>query len=216
VNTYYVTLQRSLDGGTTWAPVALGTASAGGAYSLSYTPQNTGNQWYRVFFSGVAANYLNGTAGPLRGLAVPGPSEVESYAPPQSTTPCSHALATRSGTCAANSTDTQYTTATSLNVGTYSDLFSQLATGLNGAFSGLAKSTQAAVAAVNTNVGTVNTQLTNLQGSAAKQSDLTSLSNQVSTLNSQVSTLTTVAYAALAVAVILGLLAIALSRRKPS
>jgi ABC-type transport system substrate-binding protein len=216
VNSYFVTLQRSIDGGTTWAPVALGTATAGGAYSLSYTPQSTGNQAYRVFFTGVAANYINGTAGPLRALAVPGPSEVESYTAPQASAPCAHALATRSGTCRANSTDTQLSTVTSLNVGSYSDLFSQLATGLNGAFSGLAKSTQAAVAAVNTNIGTVNSQLTSLQSSSAKQSDLTALSNQVSNLNSQVSTLTTVAYAALAVAVILGLLAIALSRRKPS
>ncbi|HEY6283002.1 MAG TPA: ABC transporter substrate-binding protein [Nitrososphaerales archaeon] len=216
VGAYYVTLQRSLDGGTTWAPVVLGTVSAGGAYSISYTPLNTGNQWYRVFFSGVAVSYLNGSAGPLRTLAVPGPSLVESYAPPQATHACSHALATRSGTCAANSTDTQVTTATSLNVGSYSDLFGQLATGLNGAFNGLKTSTNAAIATLNTNIGTVNTGLNNLQSTSAKQSDLTSLSGRLDTLNSQVSTLTTVAYAALAVAVILGLLAIALSRRKPS
>jgi ABC-type transport system substrate-binding protein len=216
VESYYVTLQRSLDGGTTWAPVALGTATAGGGYSISYTPQNTGNQWYRVFFTGVPVTYLNGTAGPLRALAVPGPSEVESYAPPQATHACAHALATRAGTCAANSTDTQVTSATSLNVGSYSDVFSQLATGLNGAFNGLKTSTNAAIAALNTNIATVNTGLNNLQGSSAKQSDLTSLSGRIDTLNSQVSTLTTIAYAALAVAVILGLLAIALSRRKSS
>ncbi len=216
VNSFYVTLQRSLDSGTTWAPVALGTATAGGAYSISYSPQSTGNQWYRVFFTAVPVNYNNGTAGPLRGLTVPGPSLVESYTPPLASTPCAHGLAGRRATCAANSTDTQYSSSTSLNVGTYSDLFSQLATGLNGAFNGLKTSTNAAIAALNTNIGTVNTGLNNLQSTSAKQSDLTSLSNQVSTLNSQVSTLTTVAYAALAVAVILGLLAIALSRRKPS
>ena len=216
VDTYYVTLQRSLDGGTTWAPVALGTASAGGAYSISYSPQNTGNQWYRVFFSGVAATYHNGTAGPLRTLAVPGPSLVESYAPPQATHPCSHALATRSGTCAANSTDTQTSTLTALYVGSYSDLFSQLATGLNGAFNGLKTSTNAAIAALDTNIATLNNGLNNLQTTSAKQSDLTSLSGRIDTLNGQVSTLTTVAYAALAVAVVLGLLAIVLSRRKPS
>ncbi len=213
---FYVTLQQSFDGGKTWSPVALGTATPGGAYSISYTPASTGQQAYQVFFTGVAATYANGSAGPLRALTVPGPSLVESYAPPLASTPCAHALAGRARPCAANSTNIQYSASTSLNVGTYNDLFTSLASGINAAFRSLAKSTGTSIGAVNTNVGTLSTQLSSLQSSAAKSTDLQTLSAQVSGLNSQVSTLTDVAYAALALAVILGLLAIFLSRRKPS
>lgn len=211
VASWYLTLQQSLDGGKTWAPVALGSATDGGAYSIAYTPSSTGNQSYRVFFTGIPIVYNNGTAGPLRGITVPGPSIVESYDFPSTTTQCT-GLAGRSRPCAANSTDIQYSSATSLNVGTYSGLFDQLATGLNSAFKSLADSTDTAIATVNSNVGTLSSQL----AQTAKQSDLTALSNQVSSLNSQVTTLTDVAYAALAVAIVLGLLAIFLSRRKPS
>jgi ABC-type transport system substrate-binding protein len=215
VGTFYITLQQSFDGGQTWSAVALGTATSGGAYSIDYTPISTGNQQYRVFFTGVPATNVDGSGGPLRALTVPGPALVESYAPPLATAPCS-GLAGRRATCAANSTNTLYSPVTSLNVGTYGDLFSSLANGINAAFTSLAKSTTRSIGTVNTNVGTLSSQLTSLQGTAAKQSDLNTLSAQVSTLNSQVANLTNVAYAALAVAVILGLLAIFLSRRKPS
>ncbi len=212
VGTFYVTLQQSLDSGKTWAPVTLGTATPGGYYNFAYAPTSTGNVSYRAFFTGVPATYVNGTGGPLRGLAVPGPSLVESYAPPQATTPC-HGLAGRSRPCAANSTDIQYSQVTALKVGTVSDLFSQLATGLNNAFNSLASKTTAAINAVNSNAAT---EISQLQSNVPSKTDFNTLSTQVSNLNSQVSTLTTVSYAALAVAVILGLLAIALSRRKPS
>jgi len=204
---FYVTLEESTNGGSSWTPVALGTATSGGAYSITYQPTQTGNQSYRVFFSGIPTNYVNGTAGPLQGLGVGGPSLVEGYSPP---------LAPGNGNPADNITDTQYSTLTNLSVGSYSDLFGSLATALNSAFTGLAQSTSASIATVNSNVQSLGTQLSSLQSSAAKQSDLNSLSTQVSNLNSQVSTLTDVAYAALAVAVVLGLLAIFLSRRKPS
>jgi ABC-type transport system substrate-binding protein len=214
---YYITLQRSFDSGKTWLPVALGTATGGGAYSISFTPANTGQQWYRVFFTGVPATMITGASGPLNqgGLYVSGPQIVESYDFPQSTHQCA-GLPSRSATCAANSTNIQYGSTSSLNVGTYSDVFAQLATGLNTALSGLAKSATTSINAVNTNVGTLSNQLTSLQNSAAKSTDVTALQASVSNLNSQVSTLTDVAYAALAVAVILGLLAIFLSRRKSS
>lgn len=217
VASYYVTLQQSFDGGKTWSPVALGTATGGGAYNIAYTPLSTGNQSYRIFFSGIPATYNNGSAGPLNlgGLYVGGPSLVESYDFPQVTTACS-GLPSRGSTCAANSTNIQYSSATSLNVGTYTDVFSSLASGINAAFSSLAKSTSNSINAVNTNVGSLSTQLSQLSSSAAKQSDLTALQTQVTNLNNTVNTLTDVAYAALAVAVILGLLAIFLSRRKPS
>lgn len=215
VSTYYVTLQQSFNNGTTWSPVALGTATSGGAYSITYTPASTGQQMYRVFFSGVAAAYDNGTAGPLRAISVPGPALVESYSPPLATSPCS-GLAGAHATCAANSTDIQYSANTAMNVGTYGSLFTSLATGINSALTGLATSTQNSIATVNSNVQTLSNQMTSLSSGTAKASDVTALSAQVSSLNSQVSTLTDVAYAALAVAVILGLLAIALSRKKPS
>jgi len=112
-----------------------------------------------------------------------------------------------------SSTDIQYSQMTALKVGTMSDLFSQLATGLNNAFNSLASRTTAAINAVNSNAAT---EISQLQGNVPSKTDFNNLSAQVSNLNSQVSTLTTVSYAALAVAVILGLLAIVLSRRKPS
>jgi len=219
-NGYWVTLQESTDGGTTWSPVALGTATGGGAYSISYTPQSTGSQEFRVFFSGIVSSYVNGSAGPLQrgGLSDVGAALVQSYDFPATTHQCS-GLPSRGGTCAANSTDTQYGTAQSLNIGTYADVFTQLATGINSGLGSLAKSTNTAIQAVSTNVGTLSSQISALQtaqGSLAKQSDLASLQTTVNTMNSQVSTLTDVAYAALAVAVVLGLLAIFLSRRKSS
>jgi ABC-type transport system substrate-binding protein len=219
-NGYWVTLQESTDGGSTWSPVALGQTTGGGAYSVSYTPESTGNQEYRVFFSGIVSTYTSGAAGPLQsgGLSDVGAALVQSYDFPATTKQCS-GLPSRGGTCAANSTDIQYGTPTALNVGTYGDLFSQLATGINNGLTSLAGSTQTAIGTVNTNVGTLSSQITALttaQGSLAKQSDLAALSTTVSSLNGQVSTLTDVAYAALAVAVILGLLAIFLSRRKVS
>ena len=89
-----------------------------------------------------------------------------------------------------------------------------MATGINTALTKLGASTQNSINAVNTNVGTLSSQITALQGSAAKASDLTALQGTVNNLNNQVNTLTDVAYAALAIAIILGLLAIFLSRRK--
>ena len=187
--------------------MALSTSTSGGYYNFGYTPTASGNQSFRVFFTGVPTGFVNGTATPLSGLTVPGPSFVEGYTPPQ---------APGNGNPARNATDTQYSTVTSLTVGNSGDVFSQLATGLNAAFTSLAKSTSNAISAVNTNVGNINTQLSSLSSSSAKQSDLTALQTQVTNLNNQVSTLTTIAYAALAVAVVLGLIAILLSRRKPS
>jgi ABC-type transport system substrate-binding protein len=202
---FYVTLQQSLDGGKTWSPVALGTTTSGGYYNFNYQPTSTGSLQYRLFFTGIPINYVNGTAGPLSGLTVPGPGFVESYVAPR---------APGDSLPADNATDTQYSTVSTLNVGTYSDLFTQLATGINTALSTLGKSTQASINTVNTNVGTLSSQLNALQASAAKASDLAALTTTVNNLNNQVNTLTDVAYAALAIAIILGLLAIFLSRRK--
>lgn len=63
-------------------------------------------------------------------------------------------------------------------------------------------------------VSALQSTVSQLQSSAAKQSDLNSLNSTVSNANGQISNLSVVSYAALAVAVVLGLVAIALSVRK--
>jgi len=215
IGNYWVTLERSFDGGQTWTAVALSTSTGGGYYNFAYTPTNTGSQEYRVFFTGIPESYVNGSEGPLQqgGLSVGGPALVESYDFPLTSTACV-GLPSRGATCATNSTDIQYGTVDSLTVGTYSSVFASLASGINAALTSLGQSTQASIGTVNTNVGTLSSQLTALQASAAKASDLTALQGTVNNLNNTVNTLTDVAYAALAIAIILGLLAIFLSRRK--
>ena len=178
VSSWYVTLQQSTDGGSTWTPVALGTASSGGAYSIAYTPTSTGNLMYRVFFSGIPVAYNNGTAGPLRGVSVPGASLVEDYDFPLATTACS-GIASNARTCAANATNIQYGNAKSYNVGTYQDLFGSLGASLNSAFTSLAKSTSNNFATINSNVQTLSNQMSGL----ASTSSVNSVSSQVSYLN---------------------------------
>ena len=80
---------------------------------------------------------------------------------------------------------------------------------------------QLSLGSLNYDVGSLSSTLATLQGTLgqvqsadAKQSDLSSLSDTVSSLKGQISTLTTVSYAALVVAVVLGLVAIALAMRK--
>jgi len=112
--------------------------------------------------------------------------------------------------------------ATSIN-GALSNLASQNtqnAVGLRTSINGLGNSTNVAIAKLSNQT---NVALTGLQASSASKSDVTVLSNnvsnlttQVSSLNSQLSTLSTIAYAAIGIAVVLGLVAIALSLRKRS
>ena len=187
---FAITLQQSTDNGNTWTPVALSTTTSGGYYSLTYAPTVTGTVEYRVFFSGLPVTTMFGDS-------LSTPQDIESLVPPQATLR------------PLNVTDTQYTSAQSITVGTLSSMMQSLITSINKGFSNLTSSTSA--------------QLQALQTSSAKASDLAalttsvnSLSSQVSSLNSSLSTTTDVAYVAIAVAIILGLAAIALSRRKPA
>jgi ABC-type transport system substrate-binding protein len=110
--------------------------------------------------------------------------------------------------------------ATSIN-GALSTIASQNtanANSLNTAITGLGSSTNTALGKL---TDSTNTAISGLQANSASKSDVTSLTNsvgslttQVSSLNSQISTLSTVAYAAIGIAVVLGLVAIGLSVRK--
>jgi hypothetical protein len=174
---------------TCWTPVALGSTNAGGYFSISYAPTATGTFEYRVFLTGLPQNTVV-----TDGLN--SPSSVEALVPPQATLR------------PLNATDVQYTTPTSLTVGSLGDVINALATSINSGFSSLNSGTQSAISQLQSSSAS-KTDLTNLGN------QVTSLTSQISTLNGQVGTLTSVAYAALAVAIILGLAAIFLSRRKP-
>jgi len=114
------------------------------------------------------------------------------------------------------------------------NLEQSLATSINGALSTLSSQNTANANALKTSINglgnSTNTALASLTGQSASKSDLAtlttnvgslstqvnSLNTQVNSLNSQIGTLQTVAYVALGVAVVLGLIAIALSMRKRS
>ncbi len=79
--------------------------------------------------------------------------------------------------------------------------------GLNSALSGNVSSLQNSFTSLNTQYNTLNGQLSNLQSTAASKTDLNNLSGQLGTVSD-------ISYAALGVALVLGILAIALSLRK--
>ena len=94
------------------------------------------------------------------------------------------------------------------------------ANSLKTSINGLGNSTNTALAKLSNNT---NTALSGLQSTQASKSDVSGLStnvsnltSQVNSLNSQLSTLSNVAYAALGVALVLGVIAIGLSLRKRS
>ena len=95
-----------------------------------------------------------------------------------------------------NVTDTSYGTPVTYNIGTLQTSFQSLVSSINAGFANV-------TSGVNTKVNALSSQLTSMQ-------------NSINTLNSNLSTTTDIAYAAIAVAIILGIAAIALSRRKPA
>ena len=103
----------------------------------------------------------------------------------------------------ANVTATQVTQPVGYNIGTLSDLISAMTGAVNTGLANLQTNMQTSISGVSGQVGTMNT-------------NLNSLTSQVNTLNSNLSTTTDIAYVAIAVAIILGIAAIALSRRKPA
>jgi ABC-type transport system substrate-binding protein len=225
-----ITLQQSLDNGSSWLPVAMGSTNEGGYYSISYQPKVTGWQQYRVFFTGVPQTQINA-------LSMSSPGRLESRVPPQTKT---------NGLSNLNITNTQYGPVTTIKVGTLSEFGTSLSNAINQALGtlsnstvlsvnnglctlqkSLSNSTSVALAKLNDNIKSsfntaIGTLQTNLQTSSAKASDVTALNSNVATLSSnvdslkaQVATLTTIAYIALAIAIILGLAAIFLARRRP-
>ena len=96
----------------------------------------------------------------------------------------------------ANVTDTQLTQPVTYNIGTLSNLVSAMTSAVNTGLTKLQTSVSGQVSTLNTNVN--------------------NLSGQINTLNSNLTTTTDIAYVAIAVAIILGIAAIALSRRKPA
>ncbi len=205
-NGFAVVLQQSTDAGTTWTPVAFAFTPAGsGAYTLTFTPTVSGSVQYRVLFTGIPvktvqnAGFNNATfiqaqlAKDFGGIA---PSKGR----------------------ALNTTSPAYGTVSTLQVGSLGDVINAVV------------QAQAAVSSAQTNnvqgvVNKINSALNSLTGSinslsSATQSSLNTISTKETTdvgnVSSQLSTLTNVSYAALAVAVVLGLLAIGLSTRKRS
>jgi hypothetical protein len=211
-----ITLQQSTDNGTTWTSVALGQSNEGGYYSISYTPTVTGAVEYRVLFTGVPETQVNA-------LSMNSAGRVESRIPPQTK---------QNGLSDLNVTNTQFSPVTTLKVGSLVDVGTALSSAINQALGTLSNSTALSVNnglcglqkslsnstsnAIATLSNNINTALNNLQSSPsfAKASDVTTLTNTVNSLNAQITTLTEIAYAALAVAIILGLAAIFLAMRK--
>ncbi len=102
-----------------------------------------------------------------------------------------------------NVTDTAYTQVVTYNIGTLASVFQALTTNINAGFTSQTNN-------VNSKFQAVGTQITGVSN------DVSGLSGQISSLNSNVSNATNIAYVAIAVAIILGIAAIALSRRKPA
>ncbi len=200
---FYATLQQSIDGGTSWEPVGLTSTTNAGYYSFSYTPTVTGQVWFRVFFTGIPSDSNLGRTGATS------PAAAEAYTAPD---------APGNGEKLLNVTDTRYSTLTTLNIGTLSDVLSAALTSLTqtnavtvyNAACGVATSTNSAIKDL---ASSTSSAITTLQSSAASKTDL---ANAVNSINGNITNVSYIAYAALAVAIILGLLAISTARRKRS
>ena len=219
---FYAVLLRSTTGAldksgnlVNGTAVALTQTTDGGYYNFGYTPSATGNQWYQVEFTGVPPSKLTA-------VGVGSPSLPLGYIPP---------LAPGNGDPVDNITATEFSPVTAVSVGSLSDVFSALTASVNAGLStvqsNIGNSINQALCSFGTQTNTAlnslrnstQTALTNLQSNSASKTDLqsaqTTLGGQITTVNNNVSTLTDVSYAALAVAIVLGLIAIALSMRKP-
>ncbi len=194
-----VTLDQSTDSGATWTPVLFTLTNTGGYYTMTYTPTVTGTVWYRTFLTGL-------TSATITSNLAHDPATVESLA--------IGSLAGRK----ANVTDFSYSAITKLQIGTLGDVVKLLASGAQ-----LNATTSKITAAINALSSSTQNSLNTLGSNSATKTDIStltgtvdSINTSVNNLNSQLSTLSYIAYAALAIAVILGLIAIALSMRKRS
>lgn len=179
------------------------TTSTGGYYQFTYTPTATGTYYYRVWFTGLAVTTVNTNAvtSPLGlyDLSTPGAGNQQVVT-------------------------SQYSSVAKYTVGSLSDSLSGLAMSISNALAALAKSTTTGLNTVQTNLGneistSVNPLIADystLSGNlATANSNIATLTTNVNNLKSQVTTLSYIAYAAIALAIILGLVAIFMARRKP-
>lgn len=199
---FAVILQQSTDEGKTWTPVTFVITTPGtGRYTISYSPTVTGSVWYRVLFTGIPGNYVYATS--LSNASLIQAQLLPDFGGGTRVRP-------------ANVTQPAYGPVTKLRVGTLADLVNALVQAQTAQLQSVANQLTGSISSLSTNTQNAINQLSS---TAATKTDLSSLGNQltsqVNSLSSQVSTLTNVAYAALAVALVLGLIAIGLSRRKP-
>jgi ABC-type transport system substrate-binding protein len=200
---FAVVLEQSPDN-STWTPILWTSTSTGGYYDFSYTPTQTGTVYYRVWFTGLPMTTVNANAATsaqtLINLATPGGGN-QQVAP------------------------SQYSAVASYNIGSLSTALNGLASSINNALTGLASSTTKGLTTLQSGLSSqitqsftpLSTDYTALQSSlTTANNNISSLQSSVNTLNSQVSTLSYIAYAAIALAIILGLVAIFMARRKPS
>jgi hypothetical protein len=193
-NGFAAILQQSTDN-KTWTPAALFSTSSGGGYTFTWSLNQAGSIAYRVFLTGIPQTKITAD-----GLVDPATIQSDLTAAIANHQPL-------------NTTDTGYSSVSYFKVGTLSVLVSAITAGVTAGFSSLSTGITANLNQLQTTlVGQINnvgTSVNTLQTNSASKGD-------VSSLNSQVSTLTTIAYAALAIAIILGLVAIFLSMRKRS
>ncbi len=200
-NGFAIVLEQTKDN-KTWVPVLLAQTNSGGGYYIPFAVSSPGTYGFRVYLTGIPWNYVISNG-------ITDPAKLEQL---QNLTSRFHQFL--------NTTSPAYSPVAYYKVGTLGDVVSALS---NAVTSGLQQLGNQLTTSLNTVQNNVVTQLNKLG------SNLTALSNTISTvqansasksdlnsLSSQVGTLTAVSYTALAVAIILGLLAIALSRRRPS
>jgi ABC-type transport system substrate-binding protein len=185
---FAVTLQQSTDSGATWTPVLFTVTGTGVYYSMTYTPTASGTVWFRTHFTGIPATLVTTSE-------LSDPATIESLVSP---------LAVQGGRGRlANVTVQAYSDITKLQIGTFGDVVKLLASGAQ---------LNATAIQLNTAINSLGTatqnSLNSLKSTAATAADLTTLTGTVNNLSGNVTTLSNVSYAALAVAVVLGLIAI--------
>jgi ABC-type transport system substrate-binding protein len=196
---FAVILQQSTNSGTSWSPVTFTlTSPSSTAYTISYSPATTGKLEYRVLFTGIGADFVK-TGGYNNATIIQSQLDVAYGGSVNPKAPRAVLV---------NATTPQFGPTTTLNVGTLADVVSALVQAQGAQLTSAANQLTAQLNTLQTNT---QDALNTLQGNVAKPADVTALQ---SSLNSQIGTLTDVSYAALAVAIVLGLLAIVLSRRK--
>lgn len=199
---FYVTVQQSLDNGSTWVPVAMEVATANGYYTAEFSPTITGSVWYRAFFTGIPYNSL-------QNFVYLSPFVVESYAPP---------LSPHNGQGSKNITNTQYGPIEKLNVATYSELLQGVLTSASAndfaaiqhGICGIGASINGTLASF---AGSVKNQTQSFSQNSVSKSDLTSA---VSSLQGSVATMTNLSYAALVGALVVGVAAVIIVRTAKS